>query len=113
MKQYTAIINVPGYMPMADEPATFDNVTDAWQYLVDERQRSEDDYADDADELNSSYSATVNVMESLTTGTIAAYENAGIDPLTGLGTIYGATPGYEGDHDLGLAYSVVEVEQEA
>lgn len=90
---YLAIINVPGYLSNQGELPEFETITGAWEYLRDERIRDledpmndEDDYVEDqcADELEG-----------------MAYN----DPQ--VGTVYGRTPGYDGDHDLGLAYSVV------
>lgn len=100
---YVATMNTPGYLPMDDEPPVFATPEEGWNYLEDERRRGEDDYADPSFE---GYSETLNILETLAEGTTAARENAGVDPDTGTGTVYGATPGYDGDHDLGIAYSV-------
>lgn len=95
---YLAIINTPGYLSHQDELPEFETITQAWEYLRDERIRDledpmndEDDYAEDqcADELEG-----------------MAYSSPE------LGTVYGPTPGYDGDHDLGLAYSVIRSEKE-
>lgn len=100
---YVATINTPGYLPDADEPATFDTAAEAWAYLADEVKRAEDDFEGDG------YSATANTLESLGNGTLHP-NDAGLD-FDGTGTVYGPTPGYEGDHDLGKAYSVTEVQE--
>jgi hypothetical protein len=34
---------MPGYLPMADEPATFESFADAKQYIIDELDRGGDD----------------------------------------------------------------------
>lgn len=96
MIQYVATINVPGYLPMDDEPPTFDTISEAWNYLADERKDSElmSEYPDGTP-LSDTYR---NLLHMATIP----------DPQTG--SIYGATPGYEGDHDLGLAYSVDTVD---
>ena len=92
--QYVATISVPGYLPMDDEPAVFETIAEAWEYLAEERERAEDDAYSSTDELEEfEYSDTVNALHR----------------ATGVGTtVYGDPPGYEGDHDLGLAYSVSE-----
>lgn len=88
---FQAIISTPGYLPMADAPARFETIKEAWQYLINDHERAC---------LNS---------ECPCPGTCS-------DPLSGalaqdlLGTVYLPTPGYDGDHDLGLAYTVAEVE---
>ncbi len=102
---YVAIVNVPGYLPMDDDPPVFDTAREAWQYLAGERERGEDDTEGEQ------YSTTRDHLAALgypgLVGSDAANWLArnGLDP-DGTGTVYGATPGYEGDHDLGLAYSV-------
>lgn len=95
MSRYAAIINTPGYLPMDDEPPVFDTAREAWQYLVAEVERSWDEYPEDTN------GACVEAHTQL----------HNIDQTT-VGTIYAPTPGYEGDHDLGMAYSVEYVEDE-
>jgi hypothetical protein len=95
MTTYVATINTPGYLPMDDDPPTFDTTFDAWSYLREERIRAEDDVVESEDEP---YTDTVENLR------LAAVNNE-------IGTVYGPTPGYEGDHDLGLAYTVQEVEE--
>lgn len=97
--QYEAIINVPGYSPMADEPAIFETAQDAWTYLADERQREEDDAYEEGD--GTEYSETLSTLRDLAKADLAVP-----------GVVYGDTPGYDGNHDQGLAYSVVEYEPE-
>lgn len=96
---YVATINVPGYLPMADEPAVFDTAREAWEYLCEERERSEDDFEGE------DYSDTVTKLRRWAA-------NDMVCDFEKVGTIYGDTPGYEGDHDLGLAYSVAETYDE-
>jgi hypothetical protein len=102
---YVATVNVPGYLPMDDEPPVFDTPGAAWGYLATERRDAEDnaEAADpngaDVTETSSYYSETVDQLD--------ANESAGAGP----GTVYGDTPGYDGDHDLGLAYCVTETEE--
>lgn len=109
---FTALINVPGYLPWSDDPPEFDTTREAWDYLATGRKEYEDETAQAASDAEAvGYSATVNVLELLAQG---EFENAGdlghnIDPIQGVGTVYGDTPGYDGDHDLGLAYTVAEV----
>lgn len=87
---FQATINTPGYLPWQDEPELFENSADAWEYLASERKFQEDD----------SYSETTELLDRY------AAEGHGED------TVYGDTPGYEGCHDLGLAYSVSAYEEE-
>lgn len=89
MTHYHATINVPGYLPMADELVTFDTPAEAWQYLVSEVERSWDEYPEDENGASiDAHTQMHNVNQAET------------------GTIYAPTPGYDGEHDLGLAYSV-------
>lgn len=98
---YVATINVPGYLPMDDDPPMFDQAREAWLWLAQERQRDEDA----AEMPGDSYSQTVLDLEHR-----ASRVDAWGHPVSRRGTVYGSTPGYEGDHDLGLAYSVTEVQ---
>lgn len=93
--QYVATINVPGYMPMDDDPPVFDDPAEAWAYLVEERKRGELD-----DETTEEYTSTVEALMAMAEGD------------GGVATIVGPTPGYTGDHDLGLAYSVSIYEED-
>jgi hypothetical protein len=93
---YVAIINVPGYMPEV-EPVPFDTAWDAWDYLADIRRNMEDTVLEPSD----SYSETVLALEGNSMRRMADYS---LYAYTG--TVYGPTPGYVGDHDLGFAYSV-------
>ena len=109
MPKYVATINTPGYLPMDDEPPVFDTAAEAWEYLAQEREHAEDsaDYPD-SDPGQFEYSDTLAALRR-----IAGGEHVHGDPREdtptesdGTGTVYGSTPGYDGDHDLGLAYSV-------
>lgn len=88
---YVAIINVPGYLSEQDELPEFERISEAWEYLIDQRQVDLGDPINDEDEDDDQALAEMEGM---------------LDDLQ-LGTVYGFTPGYDGDHDLGLAYSVV------
>lgn len=90
--RYVATINTPGYLPMDDNPPVFDTAREAWEYLATERGYAEDDAPGGVD-----YSDTWHTLQALGTG-----EAEGDQP----GTVYGPTPGHDGDHDLGLAYTV-------
>jgi len=87
--QYLAIINVPGYSPMAEEPAEFETIKEAWEYLAEERRRDEENL----DHAAPDYSDTVRSLEYMA-----------MSPKCD--SVYGPTPGYDGDHDLGLVYTV-------
>lgn len=103
MPTYLATVNTPGYMPWDDDPPTFEDAKEAWEYLADHRRRAEDDLEDEG-----GYSATLNQLEMLSRGEM--WDDF-LNPITGEGVLYGLTPGYDGDHDLGLAYSVTIVEE--
>lgn len=91
--KYLATVNVPGYMPMDDDPPVFDTPREAWQHHVENLEREWDNYEDDPNGI------------CLETHTMFHAQDQS-QP----GTIYAGTPGYEGNHDLGLAYCVVAVE---
>lgn len=90
---FEAIINVPGYLPMADSPALFFTEREAWDWLLCERHRALDDVDYDEPENDED-----SCLEEL----------AGYVDSPACGTVWGRTPGYDGEHDLGLAYSVVQ-----
>jgi len=102
--KYVATINVPGYLPMDDEPLVFDTPGEAWAYLRDERERAEDFACQDDTE---EYSNAFHELEERAKRATQEPNWAG-----GLGTIYGSTPGSNIPHDLGLAYSVDVYEEE-
>lgn len=85
---FVATMNVPGYLPMDDEPPVFETTGEAWSYLADERERAEDETGE------GEYSGTYQTLR----------ENA--NNGAGIGVVYGDTPGYTGEHDLGMAYCV-------
>jgi hypothetical protein len=92
---YVAVVSTPGYLPES-EPVEFDTAAEAWAYLAEERKRAEDENPDWSDHdcpfpQDCDYSDTY--AELLGMG-------------DEVGSVSGETPGYEGDHDLGLAYSV-------
>lgn len=90
---FEAIINVPGYLPMSDEPHVFATASEAWGWLRDQRERDLDDpMNDESDDEDQCLEEIEGMM------------NEGVT-----GVVYGSTPGYDGDHDLGLAYSVVQM----
>jgi hypothetical protein len=103
MSLFLATINVPGYLPMDDDPPTFDTAREAWDYLANERRDAEDD-----DEAAAGYSACKNVLDRLAAGDM--WDDY-VDPITGEGTVHGPTPG-GAIHDLGLHYTVTIVTEE-
>lgn len=106
MTQYVATINIPGYLPQDDEPPVFDTAREAWEYLAEERERGEDAVYQDGD--SEDYSATRDTLAAIATEAHwqhGAPVDLGVN-ADGTGTVYGATPGYDGTHDLGIAYSV-------
>lgn len=102
---YIATINTPGYLPENDDPPVFDSQAEAWDYLYQERRRLMDE-ADVIGEPEDPYDGDECLRE------INAKESVAMNGFDTTGTVYGGTPGYDGDHDLGLAYSVSVVEEE-
>lgn len=103
---YVATVNVPGYLPVEDEPATFDTAREAWAYLASERVQSEQEFADlDA---QGGFTATANILGRLGEGEfdLVCDEYAPSMHFEGVGAVFGNTPGYDGEHDLGFAYCV-------
>lgn len=100
MARFVATINVPGYLPMDDDPPVFDTAAEAWQYLADERRHGEEPFLSDGE----GWSDTVVEIEAM--------PDRDIPSSDGTGVVYGDTPGYQGEHDLGLAYCVTRVEDE-
>ena len=107
MTAFVATINVPGYLPMDDEPPVFDTPAQAWEYLADERKRAEDDLPEWSDHECPDPNACGYTD---TYAELAGLAGQGADALwDGTGSVTGDTPGYSGDHDLGLVYSVSAV----
>lgn len=93
MTKYMATINTPGYLPWDDEPPVFDSPREAWQYLVSEVERLWDAYPEDENgACLEAHTGMHNINQEQ------------------IGTVYAPTPGYDGSHDLGIAYSVMAVE---
>lgn len=99
---YLATINTPGYVPESD-PTSHGTPREAWAYLADWRECREDEA--DTDEP---YSVTVAVLRRLAAGFDVDGDPATDDEF--IGAVYGPTPGYTGDHDLGIAYVVTMVD---
>lgn len=92
---YMATRNVPGYMPMDDDPPIFESAREAWQHHVEEVERDWDDYPDDENGACIEAHTTLHNIDQSREGAFHA-----------------PTPGYEGEHDLGVAYSVTYVEED-
>lgn len=97
MTKYVASVNTPGYLPESDA-LVFDTATEAWSYLADDRREAEDMLADGEGE----YTETVAELDARAAATA---ESEHLGP----GVVYGGSPGYQGKHDLGLAYVVSAV----
>jgi hypothetical protein len=116
--RYVATVNVPGYLPMDDEPAVFETAAEAWWHLYHERCYAERDAPCDLCDDTMTHGPFGDCDDdSETAGELA--QNARLSdrrrPFSApdvVGTVYGPTPGYRGDHDLGLAYSVQVAEPE-
>lgn len=109
MIKYVAMINVPGYLPMDDDPPTFDMAINAWEWLAEQREADEDSYPDWAgDNGVGEYSSTVTALHHLGSQDCdhGSPHEDWPTAANGTGHVYGATPGYDGSHDLGLCYAV-------
>lgn len=95
---FVANINTPGYLPTTD-PQWFETEKEAWEWLADQRREDEDE---NADETFEGFTTTLNALECLSRG---EWEQQ-FSWTDGTGTVHGLTPGYDGDHDLGKAYTV-------
>lgn len=95
MRQYAATYYTPGYLPDGVEPAPlFSSATDAWLHLAELRGMA---LVEDGQDPEKDY--TVKRLRGLA-------RDAVNHPLMSAGAIGGTTPGYDGDHDLGVMYSV-------
>lgn len=114
--RYLATVNVPGYLPMDDDdPPAFDTPAEAWWYLYNERCQEEWDAPCDLCDDTMTHGLTGDCDDDSETGRelakMARWAGSGmVCGFEAVGTVYGPTPGYRGDHDLGLAYSVTLVE---
>lgn len=105
MSRYLATVNVPGYLPMDDEPPVFDSPAEAWRYLLEERMRHEDDtYDADPTPEDPGYSDTVEELDRR----VRWAESGLVCHFEAVGTVIGDTPGGR-MYDLGLAYTVTEL----
>lgn len=113
---FVATINIPGYSPMDDDPPTFDTAREAWAWLAEERKRGEDDtegeeYSVTADALTYLGSDDAEYDPRNRVRTRLDNDHLGAVASDGTGAVYGGTPGYDGTHDLGLAYCVSVAEE--
>jgi|SRR3954464_12441240 hypothetical protein len=100
--KYVAIINTPGYVPES-EPVEFDTPAEAWEHLAEDRREHEDSVAL---KFSDDYSETVDDLDAKATAALDV-NRMGWD---GTGSVSGSTPGYQGEHDLGLVYEVQEAD---
>lgn len=102
MTKYVATISTPGYLPDVDDPPpAFDTAHAAWEYLREEHAGSWNDVEVPGgldDPLPEPWAGQYH-------GVDAALTAASLRP----GTVQGPTPGYTGEHDLGVAYSVTAI----
>lgn len=99
---YVALVNVPGYLGTDDEPPTFETPGEAWGYLAEERQESDDAWVPvDAEDPDGPQQLDETCV------LLERYEREN----HGEGSVWGPTAGYAGDHDLGMAYSVMVAEE--
>jgi len=91
--RFQASVTVPGYLPMVDEPHVFDSAAEAWGWLRDQRVNDLDDPMNDESDDEDECLVEIESMMDLDVR----------------GAVYGRTPGYDGDHDLGIFYLVDEV----
>ena len=107
--RYLATINTPGYLPMDDDPPVFDTAQEAWAYLAEERKVAEDSAEFEPDDPAQYEYSDFYAMLEFVASDDHDHGSPLADPRTnpdGSGCFIGDNPGYDGDHDLGLAYSV-------
>lgn len=113
---YVATINVPGYLPMDDDPPTFETPGEAWQYLRDEHAMGWNDVEVPGgldDMLPEPYLSQYRDTDDALRRHVRWASDGMVCDFEAVGTVYGPTPGHRGEHDLGLAYSVSAVEEPA
>lgn len=99
---YVAYVNVPGYLPMADEPMSAEEPEACWEWLAGERRRDLD-AAPSGLQAEQADQGEMDMMDMMGDGEYPADWHG-----SRTGTVWAATPGGS-DHDLGLAYTVREV----
>lgn len=112
---YVATINTPGYLPTDDEPAAFETPAEAWWYLYHERVNDERDNVCDLCNDTMTHGPNGDCDDDSETGRELAgharWAKSGlVANFEAVGAVHGPTPGYRGNHDLGLTYSVTLVE---
>lgn len=100
---YTATMNVPGHPPWED-PHTFDTATEAWWYLYQERCHAETATICDLCDGTMTHGPSGDCDDDSETG-VALGQAARAGQV---GSIHGPTPGYRGEGDPGVLYSVTE-----
>lgn len=104
--KFTAIVNTPGYLPEGDDyPPVFDSARAAWYYLYHERNREEEDYPCPLCRDESTHGVFGDCDDDSEEARALA-EMARVDEP---GSVHLSTPGYDGGHDLGRAYSVQQI----
>lgn len=89
---YVAIINTPGYLPET-EPEAFEKASDAWQYLLEERERLDLAWEplnpDDPEGPQQYDSAQQSILEHV--------QYADVSPVYNTGTVYADNLAYSVD----------------
>lgn len=113
---YVATVNVPGYLPMDDDLMIFDTAAEAWWHLYHGRCWDESIAPCDLCDDTMTHGVFGDCDDDSETGQELAkrarWASSGlVCDFEAVGTIYGPTPGYRGDHDLGLAYCVTYTDE--
>lgn len=98
---YLATTSTPGYLPTDDDPPVFDTAAEAWTYLAEERAEALSALEDTGPDLRT---------RALWSAAQDARRRDDDDPASLGSLIADHTPGYEGDHDPGVAYTVTLIE---
>jgi hypothetical protein len=107
LTRYVATINVPGYLPMSNDEYRFETPEGAWAFLADERDSALSESDDDGEEVTHMWLRRLaGDPEYARRFTPDLGTWAMVDSRTLCGSVTGPTPGSDGKHDLGLAYSV-------
>lgn len=105
-RRYVAVVSSPGYLPDTDSPPpTFESAAVAWTYLAEERRKAEEEASDGCSDDVCDPGCPWR-SEAMLSDTFVELIEASETQQPG--TVSGDTPGYHGDHDLGICYEVVE-----
>lgn len=107
MTHYLATVSMPG-----NEPASFDTAREAWWHLYHHRCDAERNAPCDLCDDTMTHGPMGDCDDDSETGDALsrrASDRWMVCDFERVGTVHGPTPGYRGDNDPGLTYSVIEI----